>query len=211
MNTVEGKFKDLEWACSTEVLSGEVECGDHCVVVPRDGGALLAVIDGIGHGREAAAAAQLAAELLKSRPADSVMSLMHMVHEKLRLTRGVVMTLASLDFRDNTLTWIGVGNVVGSLHYANDDGHLRSESVMLRGGMVGVQLPQLKAEVLPLRRGDLLIFATDGVYPGVPNGVPESPVREVCERTLKEFYKGHDDALVLTARYLGGANEEAGD
>ncbi|HKX12295.1 MAG TPA: SpoIIE family protein phosphatase [bacterium] len=210
MNIFEGKSANLEWAFATEALSGEVDCGDHGVVQPFDGGILLGVIDGIGHGKEASAAALVAAELLKLRPRDSVISLVQLIHDRLRTTRGVVMTLASLNCRDNTLTWIGVGNVAGTLHSRNSDGALSAESVVLRGGMIGVQLPPLRAEVLPLRKGSLLIFATDGVYGGVSVGVNmQGPVREICERMMREYSKGQDDALVLAARYLGGDDEEA--
>jgi serine phosphatase RsbU (regulator of sigma subunit) len=35
--------------------------------------------------------------------------------------------------------------------------------VLLRSGVVGYQLPTLRASTLPIAPGDLLIFATDGI------------------------------------------------
>jgi len=209
VNTITGKNEGLEWACAIEVLSGETECGDYGLVENYEDGALLAVIDGIGHGKEAAEAAKIAATVLKQYPRESVLSLMQLVHQRLRSTRGVVMTLASLNYRDNTLTWIGVGNVAASLHYINKAGQACDEPVMLRGGMVGVQLPPLKAEVIPVRGGDTLVFATDGISGWISLDLkPEKSVRETCEQMLKAYSKGDDDSLVMVARYLGGGNEE---
>lgn len=203
MKSAEGKTEFVEWACAIEPLSGEVDSGDSSVVQEFEGGMLLAVIDGIGHGKEAAKASIIAEEILKLHAGDSVISLVQLVHERLRSTRGVVLTLASLDFRDRTLTWIAVGNVAASIHTKTADGHRSSESVMMRGGMVGVQLPPLKAEMLPLTSGDLMIFATDGVYGGVSVGMKlDDPVSDICANTLKAYSKGIDDALVLVARYL---------
>src|SRR4051812_16934568 len=47
----------LEWAVAGRALSGQLESGDAGLVVALARGTLLAVIDGLGHGSEAAAAA----------------------------------------------------------------------------------------------------------------------------------------------------------
>jgi len=203
MRTYEGKTEFLEWACAIEPLPGEADSGDASVVQEFDHGILLAVIDGIGHGKEAAEASRIAEEQLKLHAGESVISLVQIAHEQLRSSRGVVMSLASINYQERILTWIAVGNVVASLHALVDGKYRSSESVMLRGGMVGVQLPPLKAEVLPIHSGDLLVFATDGIYPVVSLGVKfEAPISEICQKTLHDYGKGSDDALVLAARYL---------
>jgi negative regulator of sigma-B (phosphoserine phosphatase) len=58
--------------------------------------------------------------------------------------------------------------------------------------------------VVPLTRGDTLIFSTDGVRPGFAGGVTlaESP-QEIADRVIAAHAKETDDALVLVARYLG--------
>src|SRR5437868_4145389 len=118
MNLSEGTSKHLNWACATEILSGQVECGDRCIVHSFEHGILLGVVDGIGHGREAAQAAATATEILSFHASDSVIALVQLVHRHLRMSRGVVMSLASLNFVDHTLTWLGVGNVHASLFRA---------------------------------------------------------------------------------------------
>jgi len=46
---------------------------------------------------------------------DSLVSLVQKCHEALRPTRGVVLSLALIDFQLGTLTWLGIGNVQGVL------------------------------------------------------------------------------------------------
>jgi negative regulator of sigma-B (phosphoserine phosphatase) len=73
--------------------------------------------------------------------------------------------------------------------------------LMLRGGVVGSQLPPLQAAVLPVRREDTLVFATDGVRRGFSESLSslEGPQR-AANRILESYRSGTDDALVLVAR-----------
>src|SRR3989449_4247945 len=45
-------------------------------------------------------------------------------------------------------------------------------TLMTRGGIVGSELPRLRAEVISLTPGDTLIFATDGIKDGFSDGLP---------------------------------------
>ena len=112
--------------------------------------------------------------------------------------------LVAFDLRDRTLTWIGVGNVDAMLFHANGDGSQRRERAVLRGGVIGYQLPALKAEVLPLHRSDTVILTTDGVEPRysdnlVLHGTPQA----VADEIMAGHGRATDDALVLVARYQG--------
>src|SRR5689334_14507737 len=107
----------VDFGVASFVPNEQVESGDLSIVHCTANRALFAAIDGIGHGKIAAEAAQTAAKTLESS-ADDSLSLIELVqkcHEALRATRGVVLSIASIDFRRNLLTWIGVGNVQGIL------------------------------------------------------------------------------------------------
>lgn len=116
------------------------------------------------------------------------------------------MTVASINTLDNTLTWLGVGNVAGLLLRANLNASHPSEHVLLRSGLVGYQLPALHASVIPVTPGDLLVFATDGIHTNFTDAifVQETPQR-LASHILERHFKGNDDALVLVARYRGNA------
>jgi len=196
----------LDWAVATLAFEGESESGDLYVVVPFDGGVLVAAIDGLGHGPEAAVAARSAADTLERHCHQPVMDLLTRCHENLRGTRGAVITLASFNVRDSTMSWAGVGNIDGTLLRADPGEGRKRESVMLVGGVPGHQLPPLRPNELHVSHGDTLVLATDGVRGGYLDLVDWSkPPQQLADQLLADYGKATDDALVLVARYMGTA------
>jgi negative regulator of sigma-B (phosphoserine phosphatase) len=195
----------IEWGVAAAALGGQRESGDRYVVAPFGPGALAAVIDGLGHGEDAAYAAQRAADILATHAHESVIALVRRCHEHLRTTRGVVMSLASFDAQDETMAWLGVGNVEGRLLRANPDASPAREFLLMRGGVVGgSQLPQLRADLIPVVRGDTLLLVTDGVFmPPAPEVDPGQPPQVLANRMLARHRKATDDALVLVVRWVG--------
>ena len=193
---------ELGVACAT--LPGQSTSGDRYVHERFTDGVLLALVDGIGHGPEAAAAAETACAILKTHAADPVIALAERCHGGLRFTRGVVMSLAAFDLRHNLLTWLGIGNVQGVLRRFGMPTDGTEELLLLRAGVVGSQLPPLRASVLPIVPGDMLVLATDGVESGFALRITtwEAPLR-AAQEILDCYNKGTDDALVLVARYQG--------
>jgi len=194
----------VEYGVAKYVLPGQGESGDHHLVCCNRNGILIAAIDGIGHGEEAANAARTAAALLRSSPDEPILSLVEHCHEKLRATRGVVLSLACIDPENGMMTWLGVGNVQGVLMRAEAKQGTVQESLLLRAGVVGSQLPALQATVLPIVRGDTLFFATDGVRGDFSSALSarENPQR-AADRILNQYRSGNDDALVLVSRLAG--------
>ena len=194
----------VDWAVASRPHPDQTESGDIHVVAPSASGVMLGALDGLGHGAEAAAAARAALTLLELHRGAPLVDLVQRCHAALLATRGVVMSLASYDARERTLTWIGVGNVVGILLRAHPGAGSPIRTLLLRGGLVGSQLPELLEEVVSVVRGDTLIFATDGVRPGFEEKVdPLAAPQEIADRILAEFATTTDDALVLVARLRG--------
>lgn len=192
----------VEWGSAERAL--EQECGDVRVVAGFPGGALVAVIDGLGHGPEAALAARAAAEVLERHPGQPVTELVELCHEALRKTRGAVMTLASFDARRSSMTWTSVGNVDALLVRADRAAQRAREAISPRGGVVGYQLPQLRASSLPVSYGDTLVLVSDGIRSNFAGDVPvyETP-QQMAESILARHARDSDDAMVLVARYRG--------
>jgi hypothetical protein len=75
--------------------------------------------------------------------------------------------------------------------------------LVTRGGVVGAQLPPLKAAVVPVARGDTLVFATDGIAREFSENLSlEPPPQELANRILARHGRPTDDALVVVARFL---------
>jgi len=196
---VDGKTPLLvEWTVAMRSLGSE--SGDQYLVSRTgEGGVLVAVADGLGHGPEAASAARTAIAVLEAGSERELGARFLRCHERLRDTRGVVLSLGL--FATGSLTWLGVGNVDGVL--------LRSglgtpQQLLVRSGVVGRRLPSLELSRLTVARGDTLILATDGIdqgFAGDPGIALAAP--PTADRILADHGKETDDALVLVVRYLG--------
>ena len=193
----------LNYWAATRPIAGEKESGDQYVVAAFDGGVLVAVIDGLGHGAEASQAATLAAEVLAAHAQDPVVILMKRCHEALRKTRGAVMSIASFNAAAATMTWLGIGNVEGMLLGTTSPESVRRASLVPRGGIVGDRLPPLVAATVPVAAGDLLIFATDGIGSMFVRDIRkmEHP-RQLIHHIFQRHAKTTDDALILGAQWI---------
>jgi serine phosphatase RsbU (regulator of sigma subunit) len=194
----------LDWSVAARAFPGERDSGDASTVVPFSGGVLVGVIDGLGHGPEAAEAARVAVATLNANPDAMVMDLVRTCHNALRRTRGATLSLASFHAATGTMTWIGVGNVEGALFRVDRNAPQPRDALMLRGGVVGYQLPPLRAATHHVHAGDMLVLATDGISSGFYNRSPIGrAAAEAAEEILQRCGKQTDDALVLVATYLG--------
>ena len=197
VSTVDGAC--VEWASASLVAPGHSDSGDKCCVRAIDQRTIIAVLDGLGHGPAAASAARRGVQLLEQSSAHDVVTLVRDCHSALRGSRGAVMSVAMFDSHEHTMTWIGVGNVRGSLWSPQST---TWKSLLLRSGVVGDVLPHLQASVVPINDGDTLVFTTDGVGPEIDDRLLKGDsLQAAAERILARCRTGHDDALVLLARY----------
>ena len=195
----------IEWGFASRALPGQTTSGDLQVVKSFPGGVLIAALDGVGHGGEAATAAMIAGAILEANAADPLITLVRRCHEALRATRGVTMSVASFNVSQGLVSWLGVGNVVGVLLRQSVAPVAAEESLLLRAGVVGHRLPSLEAEIVPVSDGDTLIFATDGIHSNFDRGLARShPPQKAAESILAQHGKTTDDALVVIARFLAG-------
>ena len=200
---------DADWPSALErgeagaPLSGEERSGDLAVWAPFDGGALVAAIDGLGHGGAAADAAEVAGAKLRAHAGEPPDSALKRCHEALRSTRGVVATLAWFDLATGELTWTGVGNVEGRLVRADHRPGSPVDSPTLFGGVLGWSLPAVRLVRTTLAPGDCLVMATDGIAADFGSSLqPGVPAAEQARRVLESHSRGSDDALVVAVRYL---------
>ena len=203
-----GRLGPIEWATAGRPLPGEHASGDQPMAIAIDeNAALFGVLDGLGHGPAAAAAAIRAVEAVQRAPGERVEVLVQLCHRVLSGTRGVAMTLARVDFATSTLTWTGVGNVSANLVAKDATGiHIRS-SARLAAGIVGYRIPEIRpAQVVSLRAGDLIVIATDGIDDDHLDHIDfATPATAIAEAMLTKHAKGSDDALVLAARHRGAS------
>ncbi|MEM6106306.1 SpoIIE family protein phosphatase [Mycobacterium sp. 050272] len=203
-----GRLGPIEWANAGRPLPGEHTSGDRKIAVAiGDDAALFGVVDGLGHGPAAASAAMRAVETVQRAPGERLEVLIQLCHRVLGGTRGVAMTLARVDFGAKTLTWTGVGNV--SAHLVSKDvtgAHIRS-SARLAAGIVGYRIPEIRpAQVVPLRVGDLIVLASDGITEDHLDHIDfAASAMVIADHILGKHAKETDDAMVLAARHRGAS------
>jgi hypothetical protein len=174
---------------------------------------MLAVVDGLGHGPEAALSAALAVEIFEQNHHLGVVELLTLVHEGLLERRGAAATVAVVDGELGTLTWLGVGNVEGVVVHWNNGKRPRTSGVLLRGGVLGRELPTLHAPTtVKLGDRDCIALTTDGVRGDLVEKLRSALTADrLAQRLLEEHAGDVDDALVLVARYRSRPANETGE
>lgn len=192
----------IETAFATLPIPGQTESGDLCLIKHVGKGTLIAVVDGLGHGEDAASAAHAAVGALDKYSRQPLVDLVQRCHEALVGLRGVVLGLAYLDPQAATLTWLGVGNVGGLLLRADLGGRPARVSLVPNAGIIGAEQTHPTTRSVPLALGDTVILSSDGIKDGFADSVvlTNSP-QEIADFVITRHVKGNDDALVLVARY----------
>jgi negative regulator of sigma-B (phosphoserine phosphatase) len=189
----------IDWSAAGRPRPGESESGDAYLVRNLTDAVLVAVVDGLGHGAEAARASRAAIAVADAFAASSLAQIAMRCHEALRETRGAVLTLARIDGRQGTLTWLGIGNVAAVL--IRGHGSKVREVLVPRGGLVGHQLANLVPASLSVSSGDTLIVTTDGVNWDPDDGPLAMDAAGPMARGLLDAYAvTTDDATVVVVR-----------
>jgi phosphoserine phosphatase RsbX len=196
------ELRPLELGIAGRAVRGEDESGDVPVVAIGTEAVLIAAVDGLGHGFEAAHAAVAAVRALEQFNDEPLEAVVQRCHARLVGSRGVALSLASFRGEEGTMSWLGVGNVAGRLFRAGRIDDHADEFIVNFGGIVGDELPALHAATVPVSAGDLLVFATDGINPEFGERLEQSgTAQEIADRLLRQHRRANDDALVVVARY----------
>jgi serine phosphatase RsbU (regulator of sigma subunit) len=175
--------------------------GDAHMVERRDNFILVSIVDGLGHGPDAAKASRRAIEVLAGNDWGNVADLLRKCHYALQPTRGAAMALARIDLNQARLTYCGVGNIEARLI-----GRTSSRPISYNG-IVGSILPHFQVFEYSFQPGDLVLMHSDGIsarfdlkqYPHVTT----QPVQLLAEAIARDWARPHDDATIIIGRQVG--------
>jgi len=174
-------------------MLGEIQNGDAVLVRESAvGHAMLAVIDGLGHGPDAAHASRKAIDLLNLMPFETgVYDAMSELHRELRGTRGAAATLCVI--KDFKLEICAVGNV--SLMCMNC-----SVPLVLSAGVLGHQVSKFRVAACSIPRQARLALLSDGlsVRFRLEDYKHLDPLA-ACQEIMNRYRRKEDDATVLVA------------
>ena len=178
----------------------EEVCGDGYAVTQNRTHTKILFGDGLGHGKHAAEAINAAKEFfLKSGDTDPVI-ILRRIHEHVRRTRGLVVTVACLDKKEAVWNICGIGNINTRMYTG-----IEYRTYMAYNGTVGLNIPtSMKATAIPLERNQHLIMCTDGIMTRwqlnrYPYAFKYDPFI-VAGAIYKDFSRGTDDASVFIAK-----------
>ena len=184
-------------------MPGETANGDGWRVDWSQGACRIAVIDGLGHGPQAAAAADCAQQTLKAHPQPGPEEALRLCHEALAGTRGAAISIALLDPAVRRLTYAGIGNVEARLV---QEGHERR--LIAYRGIVGKIMRTIHPFDYALSGPWLLILYTDGIRSRFDIEATLDPDARSLEaganRILSQWARAGDDATVVIVTALPG-------
>lgn len=173
--------------------------GDVAFVRRDPAGVVLALIDGVGHGESARAAADLALRALDASSSTDPTALLADIDAACRGSRGVAASVARWDVEAGVVTAAGVGNVSLRLFDLEADSavFLPSPGVL---GSRGVR--PSTARVVRAPPGAMLVAHTDGVETEreLPRALLLQPPLFAAHHLLSRRSKVHDDRMVLVLR-----------
>ncbi len=181
-------------------VASELACGDAFASAHSSSRSVFMVVDGLGHGPEAAEAATAALGAFEKYRGDSPAEIIHWLHEAMRFTRGAAAAVAEIRHDRGVVTYCGVGNVCGVVLMAENG---LARSMISHSGVVGHQLHQVTEFTYPWSPTASLVMHSDGVsthwmlksYPGLMNKDPAL----IAAVLYRDQNRTRDDATVVVA------------
>lgn len=183
----------------SEPIRGEEVCGDGWYVRNSQNGALLMVVDGLGHGPFASEAAREAERVAASSRGTSLRGILTDVHDALKKTRGAAAAMAQIDIERGLLTFAGIGNVGAAIVTKG-----LGRSLTSHNGTLGHTMERIQEFTYPWSPESILVMHSDGLvsrwdlerYPGIWN----KPASVIAALLHRDFVRGRDDVTVLVAK-----------
>lgn len=177
---------------------GETVCGDAWRVIHRDQRSLFLVVDGLGHGPHAAAAAIAFCEYIETHPDEPLDVMLYGADKAVSTTRGAAAMIARVDKRAATIDIAGVGNVAMRAWSKE-----RFQPLPMRG-VLGRGIRNVRVFRYAMNPSDLFALYSDGISGSFDiESTKHQGAATIAQSILAGYRKSHDDATCVVARYLG--------
>ncbi len=181
--------------------SGETACGDAWTMETHPDGATFMVVDGLGHGPDAARASAVAVETLHLDPGHAAIRILEAAHARMRTTRGAALAVMRHERSSGELVFAGIGNISATIV---ENGTRRA--MVSHNGIVGHNVHRLQEFRYAWPRGALLIAHSDGLatqwdlaaFPGIASHHPSI----VAAALFGAHTRHRDDVVVMVARRI---------
>lgn len=178
---------------------GERVCGDAWTFHHTPERMIVLLTDGLGHGRDAAEAAEEAVAAFRKRRDLTPGEILGFLHDALKKTRGAVGAVAEIRPRPGTLIYAGIGNISASVI-----SRAGSRSLVSHNGTLGMVTARIQEFQSPWTPDSILVLHSDGLqsrwdlstYAGLMSRHPAI----IGAVLLRDFRRQRDDASVVVVK-----------
>jgi anti-sigma regulatory factor (Ser/Thr protein kinase) len=180
-------------------IQSEIACGDSMAWELNPDRCIVLVVDGLGHGLQAAEAADEAVRIFRLYSGQPPADIMSRLHDALKKTRGAAAAVAEIRPQTGTLTYAGVGNIAGSIL-----SNTLSRSLISHNGTLGHVMARVQEFKVAWPRDGILIMHSDGLQSrwdlSKYSGILAKQPALIAGVLLRDFRRERDDASVLVMK-----------
>ena len=178
---------------------GESVCGDSWACRRDGANASFLIADGLGHGPEAAVAADAAVGVFMKQAGPGARDIVERCHAALRSTRGAAVAAIDIDVGARSISYCGAGNISARIISGVED-----RSLLSQHGTVGLQMRKIQSLEYELPLHALLIAHSDGILTrwdlkDVPELLACDPII-LAAHLIRNKLRGRDDATVVVVQ-----------
>jgi len=181
---------------------GEKFCGDGYHIKSLKKGFQIFLGDGLGHGENANEAVQLAIKAFKQSIEWEPSEILRDIHSKVKKSRGLVATVASVEYSSEVWNICGIGNISTRIY----DG-LENKTYTPYNGIIGHNIPRtLNSTSVPYKKHQIIVMHSDGLRTrwnlNEMTSLIKQPSGIIASAIYKENIRGTDDASILVGKIM---------
>ena len=185
---------------------GEIVSGDDVVLLRHESYILIGIIDGLGHGKKAAAVAQDLKKYIQQHHFLPLDELLTQAHEAFKGTQGAVVTLAKIT-NNGDAEFCAIGNAETRVFSRN-----RNIILLPKDGAIGIRSRKIESTRWDLQNNESLLMFSDGLSRQIlkptsncnflyPSGVD-------INRAINNYGKSYDDVSLIYIHKLMPNNHD---
>lgn len=178
---------------------GEHVSGDAYTIDEQTGTLLVSVIDGLGHGPNAAVAAGAFPDVVAANMQLTLSDMMAAANQQLSHTRGAAAALLRIDSSEERIDFVGVGNI--HLHTLSPE----PINPVCAPGIVGHRLRKILPFGFRMPEWGLFAMCSDGISSRIEfDRFGSFGAQDIADALLEEHGKYYDDATCVVVKYHRG-------
>ena len=180
-------------------LISEPECGDISIMLDSDDVFFAALLDVLGHGKEARQLALKSIDVIEGNYSDNLNEIVEVLHKKIKNSRGLVGSFIRIDKKTGNLTFLGIGNVTSIIIGKENHRFVNKQ------GIIGQNISNPRIEEVKLKDKDLVLLYSDGIPEKITidKNIPlySRHPKIIASEIVDSYGKNNDDSACFVLRF----------